>query len=179
MKLEGRAHIAAPPDVAWQRINDPDVVRRCAPGMQSLEAEGPDRYAAVLEIALPALKGRFTGHVEFLERHPPDRLRVRIDGKGGTGFVRGDIHLALAPADPAGTGGTDFHYSADVQVGGQIARLGQRMISGVTKEMAGQFFEALDRIDATAPGASAAPSPLVAFLQLAWRSLLRVLGLRA
>lgn len=175
MKLEGRERVAAPPDVTFARLTDPAVLRRCVPGLEKLEAQGADRYAAELEVRLAAIQGRFAGEVEFSERRPPERLRVRLDGKGAPGFVRADVTLDLSAAPDAA--GTDVRYQADVQVGGPIARLGQRMISGIGKEMAGQFFEALARIDRTPAAESVAPSPLRAALQLLWRTLRRLLGL--
>jgi hypothetical protein len=119
-------------------------------------------------------------------------MRFRLKGKGAPGFVDGTADLALAEAD----GRTTVRYVADVTVGGQIARLGQRMISGVAKEMAGQFFETFEKAGGAsaagpAPGSAgapaggapggalpAAPSPLFAGLQLLWRLVLRALGLR-
>jgi hypothetical protein len=130
--------------------------------------------------------------VDYLERVEPERIRLKLQGKGGPGFVNGDATLTLAPSAK----GTEFHYDADVQVGGQIARLGQRMIAGVAKEMAGQFFETFEswakaaqavppaaktsassNTTGQAPPVLAPPSPIAAFFQLAWRTLLNLLGL--
>ncbi len=174
MKLEGSGRLAAPRETTFARLTDPEVLRRCVPGLEKLEPLGDDRYAAVLDVKLAAIHGRFSGDALFVERTPPERLRIRLDGKGAPGFVRADVVLSLTPAGAE----TDVRYQADVQVGGQIARLGQRMISGLSKEMAGQFFEALARIDRVPPTESAALSPLRAALQLLWRSLLRLLGRR-
>jgi len=181
VKLEGRELVPLPRDRAWAAINDPQLVCRATPGMESLEEVAPDRYSAVIELALPAINGRFEGSMEFVERSAPDRLKLRFEGRGGPGFVNGEAALELADAE----GGTEFRYTADVRVGGAVARLGQRMISGVSQEMAGQFFEELGRQGAVgaseSPAGTAAlpvrPSPLVAALRLAWRSLLRILGL--
>ena len=173
MKLEGSEVVETPLAEAWKRINDADVLLACAPGLRSLEPRGPDSYDAVLELKLPALSGRFTGTVEFLERREPDLLRLSLRGKGRQGFVEAAAELHLAETDE----GTQFRYAVDLQVGGTLARLGQRMLSGVTREMAGQFFEALERWRPDAPGA-AVPSAGRALLLLVWRSLLRLLGLR-
>ncbi|HXZ85211.1 MAG TPA: SRPBCC domain-containing protein, partial [Myxococcota bacterium] len=108
------------------------------------------------------------------ERRPPDHLRLRLAGKGPVGFVDGEVALELARVDE----GTRVQYAADVQVGGQVARLGQRMLSGVTREMAGQFFAAFERWRPEAPDQVVAPGAGRSFLQLLWRSLLRLLGLR-
>ena len=183
MKVEGREKISIAVSDAWRGVNDPSILRACTPGLTRLDETSPDQFEATLELKLPAVSGRFEGRVVILERDEPSRLKLRLEGKGGPGFVNGEAELHLgADAD-----GTAVHFEADVQVGGQIARLGQRMISGVTKEMAGQFFEALER--EAAPGEAAAaggevpgstafrPNPLSSFLQLAWRTLLNLLGL--
>jgi carbon monoxide dehydrogenase subunit G len=181
VRIEGRERLALPLEEAWRRLNDPAVVKRCTHGLETFRQSGPDRFEAVLEVSLPALSGRFTGSVEFLERRPPNALRVRLSGKGAAGFVDGEARVELAPALPGSPGvlgpaTTDVHYQADVQVGGQIGRLGQRMIAGVAKEMAGQFFEALAAGVAGEEGA-ARRGPVRAFLDLVWRLLLRALGL--
>jgi len=162
------------PAVVWERLNDPRVLKACTPGLERLEPRDPDHFDAVLEVKLPAITGRFEGTLDYLERQPPDRVRLRVQGKGPVGFVDGEVALALEAADE----GTSVHYSADVQVGGQVARLGQRMLSGVTREMAGQFFSAFERWRPEAPEESVAPPPGRSFLQLVWRLLLRLVGLR-
>ncbi len=172
MRIEGRERVATAHPLAWQRINDPEVVRRCTPGLERLEETEPDHFEAVIELKLPAVRGRFEGEVEFLEREAPERLRLRVEAKGAPGFVHGEVTLRLSGAPD----GTEFHYQAEIQVGGQIARFGQRMVSGIAKDMAAQFFRAFDRIDELAPGESAAPSALRAFLELVWRGLMRALG---
>jgi carbon monoxide dehydrogenase subunit G len=172
------------PAQTFARLLDPAVIRRCTPGLEKLEEVAPGRFDALLEVKLPAVSGRFSGSIEHLERVEAERLALRLTGKGPPGHVDGRASFALAPVPE----GTEIAWQADVQIGGVIARLGQRMLSGVAKEMAGQFFEAFGAIarEASAPGAGApvapapaqAKSPLLAFVQLAWRSLLRWLGLR-
>jgi hypothetical protein len=193
VKIEGREDVAVAWDEAWRMINDPVVLKGCTPGLQVLEATAPDHFDAEISLSLPVMSGSFKGSVDFLERVAPDRLRLKLKGKGAPGFVIGEAVLTLAPSEK----GTQFRYEADVQIGGQIARLGHRMISGVTKEMAGQFFEAFESwAHAAAERAAAAagpsragelqpapsapipqPNPLFAGLQLLWRTLLNLLGL--
>ena len=174
MRLEGRQIVDLPLATVFERLNDPRVLRACTPGLEKLEARDPDHFEAVLEVKLPAITGRFEGTLEYLERQPPEKVRLRVQGKGAVGFVDGEVTLDLASVDE----GTSVQYAADVQIGGQVARLGQRMLSGVTREMAGQFFSAFERWRPEAPEAVVAPSPGRSFLQLVWRSLLRILGLR-
>ncbi len=173
MKIEGSESLAAERAQVFGWLSDPETLRRCAPGLESLEQSGRDRLEAVLELRLPALTGRFEGTVAFLERETPSLLCLEFSGRGRLGFLEGQVRLDLSEADP----GTRVDYAADVQVGGQVARLGQRMLSGVAKEMAGQFFEALAREAGPDVGRpTSGPGPLRALLQLAWRTLLELLG---
>jgi carbon monoxide dehydrogenase subunit G len=182
VRIEGSEKIAVPRSAVWSGINDPAVLRACTPGLTRLDESSKDHFDAVLELAIPALSGRFEGSVDIVERVEQERMKLRLKGQGAPGFVHGTAELRLADAE---SGATQLGYLVDVQVGGQVARLGQRMIFGVTKEMLGQFFEALERrLAAPAPaGAQAAsipgapPSALASFLQLAWRTLLNLLGL--
>ncbi len=176
MRVEGRALIPGSRDETWKRLIDPAVIRHCTPGLDRLEETRPGHFDALLEVKLPAMTGRFTGTIDFAEQVPPERLRMRLAGKGPAGHVDGEASFALTPAaDPAST---EVAWSADVQVGGQVARLGQRLLSGVAKEMAGQFFESLAGLARAEPGqaAPARVSPLRAFLSLVWRMLARLLG---
>jgi carbon monoxide dehydrogenase subunit G len=176
VRVEGHKTLGVSRADAWRGVNDPEVLKTCAPGVTRLEETRPGHFEATLELKLPAIHGRFDGTVDIVERTEPDRLTLHIDLKGGPGFVNGEAELHLKEAEA----GTALRYVADVQVGGQIARLGQRMISGVTKEMAGQFFESLDRVlsgGGTCGALSAPRNPIAAFFQLAWRTLLNLLGL--
>jgi hypothetical protein len=174
VRLEGKQIVALPQAAAFERLNDPRVLRACTPGLERLDARDETHYDAVLEVKLPAITGRFEGTLEYLERTPPERVKLRLQGKGAVGFVDGEVTLELARVDE----GTSVSYSADVQVGGQVARLGQRMLSGVTREMAGQFFAAFEKWRPEAPEQKVAAPPGRSFLQLVWRTLLRLLGLR-
>jgi uncharacterized protein len=183
MRIEGTEKVSARRAEIWRGINDPSVLRACTPGLTRLDETSPDHFDAALELALPAISGRFEGSVDILERDAEQRMKLQLKGKGAPGFVNGTAELLLADAEG---GGTQIGYVVDVQIGGQIARLGQRMIFGVTKEMLGQFFEALERsvsvaaapsASATASARPAAPAPFAALVQLAWRTLLNLLGL--
>ncbi len=176
MRVEGHETIGVSRADAWRGVNDPEVLKACTPGVTRLEETRPDHFEATLELKLPAIHGCFDGSVDIVERTEPDRMKLHIDAKGGAGFVNGEAELHLEEVEA----GTVLRYVADVQVGGQVARLGQRMISGVTKEMAGQFFESLERVlngGGTCGGLAAPRNPIATFFQLAWRTLLNLLGL--
>jgi carbon monoxide dehydrogenase subunit G len=190
VRIEGQARLALPRERVFRGLSEPALLQACTPGVTRLEETRPDHFEGTLELKLPALSGRFEGSVDVTEREEPSRVKLRLKGKGPPGFVDGAAELFLADAEVGP--GTAVRYVADVTVGGQVARLGQRMLSGVAKEMAGQFFEAFEQAGAApagsgterAPVGSEAPalprarSPLFAGLQLLWRLLLRALGLR-
>jgi carbon monoxide dehydrogenase subunit G len=172
MNIEGREHVAVAINDVWRGLNDTQVYRDSMPELTSLEETEPDHMDAVLELQLPAISGRFEGSLDVLERAEPERLKLRLEGKGGPGFVVGEAELLLTENGD----GTDVHYRVDVQVGGQIARLGQRMIAGVTKEMASNFFIAFEQVMQGGEKPRAA-NPIIGMIRLVWQTLLSMLGL--
>jgi carbon monoxide dehydrogenase subunit G len=136
MKLEGSYEVKAPRQKVWSAFLDPETLRKAIPGCEKLEMIGPDEYKATLKIGVAAVKGTFEGKVRLSDKKPSDSYRLAAEGSGGPGFVRADTVISLADID----GGTRVSYSADVQVGGLIAGVGQRMLGGVSKMMADQFF---------------------------------------
>jgi hypothetical protein len=136
MKLEGSYDVKAPRDKVWNAFLDPATLQKAIPGCEKLELIGPDEYKATLKIGVAAVKGTFEGKVRLLDKKPSESYRLAAEGSGGPGFVRSDTVITLSD----GEGGTRVSYSADVQVGGLIAGVGQRMLGGVSKMMADQFF---------------------------------------
>jgi carbon monoxide dehydrogenase subunit G len=141
MKIAGTAALKATPQQVWDAFHDPEVLARCLPGCESLTETGPDAYAMTVTAGVAAIKGTYDGTVALTDPEPPGQFRMRAKGAGGPGTVDADVLVRLAPA---AAGGTDLAYDADATVGGMIGGVGQRMLSGVTKKMAGQFFEAVD-----------------------------------
>jgi len=136
MKLEGSYDVKAPRQKVWSAFLDPETLRKAIPGCEKLEMIAADEYKATLKIGVAAVKGTFEGKVRLLDKKPSDSYRLAAEGSGGPGFVRADTLISLSDIE----GGTRVSYSADVQVGGLIAGVGQRMIGGVSKMMADQFF---------------------------------------
>ncbi|OGK78126.1 MAG: hypothetical protein A2X52_08590 [Candidatus Rokubacteria bacterium GWC2_70_16] len=147
MKLEGTTDIAAPRERVWAAFLDPAVLAVAMPGCDQLEAIGPGQYRAILKVGVGAIKGTFEGKVHLSDLDPPNRYHMAVEGKGGPGFVRGQAAMELSDVE----GGTRVHYSADVQVGGLIASVGQRMLGGVSKLMLDQFFAKMTEILAAQP----------------------------
>ena len=137
MKIEGSYDIAAPRDRVWAALLDPKLLAEALPGCEKLEAAGEGQFKSVMKVGVGPIKGTFEGKVRLADLEPPNRYRMAVEGTGAPGFVRGDAVIDLADAE-AGT--TRVNYNADVQVGGLIASVGQRMLGGVSRMMLDQFF---------------------------------------
>ena len=142
MKLEGSHDIPVPRQRVWQAFLDPEQLRQAIPGCEKLEAVADDEYKATMKIGVAAVKGTFEGKVRLSDKKPPDSYRLAVEGSGSPGFIRGETVITLSDVD----GGTRVSYSADVQVGGLIAGVGQRMLGGVSKMMADQFFNRMGQL---------------------------------
>jgi carbon monoxide dehydrogenase subunit G len=141
VKVSGTQLLNAPRDRVWQLLNDPAFLKMCLPGCESLEATGPDQYQATLTVGIAMVKGKYSGSVALSEKEPPQRFKMQVEGKGTGGFMQG-IGLLELSDDPQGTKVT---YGGDVQVGGPIASVGQRLLDGAAKMMVGQFFSAVNK----------------------------------
>ena len=142
MKIEGVSDIPAPRDRVWAAFLDPAVLAQALPGCDKLEAVAPGEFKAVMKVGVGAIKGTFEGKVRLSDQEPPRRYRMAVEGKGGPGFVRGEAVMELSDVE----GGTRVTYDADVQVGGLIASVGQRMLGGVSRMMLDQFFSRMTEL---------------------------------
>ena len=149
MKVSGTTTLHAPRERMWQSLNDPAFLKLCLPGCESMEAIGPDQYQAILTVGIAAVKGKYSGTVTLSEQEPPQRFTMQVQGKGPGGFLQGTGVLELAETSQ----GTQVTYQGDVQVGGPIASVGQRLLEGAAKMLVGQFFTAVNK------QLSAQPSP--------------------
>lgn len=141
MKLEGAQDLPAPRDRAWALLLDPAVLTRCLPGCEKLEAIGKHVYKATLKIGIAAIRGGYTGTVTLTDLDPPKSYKLTLEGKGSPGFVRGSAVVKLNEQGET----TELQYAGEVQVGGLIASVGQRMLQGMATTMLHQFFESLQR----------------------------------
>ena len=141
MKISGTAVLNAPVDQVWAAFNDPAVLARTIPGCQELREVGPDAYSMTVSAGVASIKGIYEGNVALTEQNPPGFFVLKAAGAGAPGTVGADVKISLLDS---ATGGTDLTYDADAVVGGVIGGVGQRMLTGVAKKMAGQFFAAVD-----------------------------------
>jgi carbon monoxide dehydrogenase subunit G len=142
MKLEGAYEVPAPRDKVWDAFLDPTLLKQAMPGCEKLEATGPDEYKATMKIGVGGVKGTFEGKVKLSDKKQPDSYRMAVEGSGGPGFIRGETVITLTD----NAGGTRVSYTADVQVGGLIASVGQRLLGGVSKMMADKFFTRMSEL---------------------------------
>ncbi|WP_222195543.1 SRPBCC family protein [Modestobacter italicus] len=141
MNLDGSAVLSAAPEQVWAVITDPAVLARTIPGCESLQQVGEDSYTMVVSAGVGAIRGKYAGEVRLSDLSFPKSYVMHASGSGGPGSVRATVQINLAPSGD----GTELTYSADAVVGGAVAGVGQRMITGVAKKMAGQFFSAVDK----------------------------------
>ena len=162
MKIEGTHEARAKRERVFTALIDPEVLKRCLPGCERLEKTGENAYATTLRAGVGSIKGLFQGSVRLADLRPPEHFRMIVEGKGQPGFMKGTGELDLEERD----GATLIKYSGDVQVGGTLASVGQRMIQGAAKMMATQFFTALEAEAQTEQGE---PPPQHGFFRTALR----------
>ena len=137
MKISGAYTLPLPQERAYQVMQDPAVLARAIPGCEGLEKTGPDEYRMKMKMALASLSGNFDGKVRITDQSPPNSFKLIVEGSGKVGFMKGEGNLKFTPKDA----GTEVSYEGDVQVGGTIAAVGQRLIDATAKMMIKRFFE--------------------------------------
>lgn len=147
MKVEGAYTFGGTPQQVWDLLLNPDSLRACIPGVESLTETAPDHFDAVMKVGVAAIRGTYKGKVAIVDRDEPTSYTLQVEGSGGPGFVKGSAKVTLS----AQGDGTLVSVDGDGQVGGMLAGVGQRMLPGVAKMLMNQFFECLmSKMPATA-----------------------------
>jgi len=141
MKVSGTSHLTADREAVWRALNDPAVLVRTIPGVQRLEALGDDAYKMTIAAGVGSIKGVYDGQVRLTDQEEPGSFRMHAQGAGAPGTIGANVLVTLADGPD---GGTELSYDADATVGGMIGGVGQRMLTGVSKKMAAEFFAAVD-----------------------------------
>jgi uncharacterized protein len=141
VKVSGSCTIGAPRQQVWDALQDPAVLARTLPGCESLEVTGPDAYAATVTAGVANVKGSYRGTVRLADKQGPTSYRLLAEGAGAPGTIRADATVRL---DDEG-GATTIRYDADAVVGGMIGGVGQRVLAGVARKSAQEFFAAVER----------------------------------
>src|SRR5690606_6049999 len=154
MEMTGEQRIEAPRDKVWAALNDPEVLKQCIPGCQSLEKTADDKMRAVAQVKVGPIGARFAGEVTLSDLDPPNGYRIQGEGQGGAaGFAKGGANVRLREDGAA----TLLNYEVNAQVGGKLAQLGGALIDATAKQMAAAFFRKLSEVIAE-PAPSAAPT---------------------
>jgi len=166
MKLVGTQTLAVSRERLYALLIDPEVLARCIPGCEELDQTGDNQFAATLKAGVGSIKGTFKSTVRLEDLRHNEHFRMVVEGKGAPGFLKGSGNLNLEEQN----GQTTVSYDGDVQVGGTIASVGQRMIQATAKMMAAQFFNCLEAQIKSGAEAETAPPPNFFRTTLSWIS---------
>lgn len=138
MEMSGAYIIPAPRARVWRALNDPETLRQCIPGCESIDKLSDTEFTAKVRAKIGPVSAAFAGRVELSELDPPNSYRISGEGKGGVaGFAKGGAHVRLADT----ADGTELSYRADAQVGGKLAQIGSRLVDASAKSIANDFFQ--------------------------------------
>lgn len=153
MQMADSQRIAVSRKKVWAALNDPDVLRQCIPGCQSLAMSSPTEMTATVVIRIGPVKATFGGKVTLSDLDPPNSYRITGEGSGGiAGFAKGSAAVRLEEESPEAT---ILHYTVDAQIGGKLAQLGARLIDSTAKKLAREFFTSFEKTVSTVVAASA------------------------
>ncbi len=139
MEITGIQTIPAARDVVWAALNNPEVLKKCLPGCESVEATTPEEFKVVVVTAIGPLRARFNGVLRMSEINAPESCVMVFEGQGGAvGFAKGSATVTLKTVAE----GTELNYAAKAQIGGKLAQVGSRLIDSVAKKMSDDFFKA-------------------------------------
>ena len=154
MRFTGENTLHAPVEKVWAALLDPAVLVRTIPGCERLEATGENAYAMTVTAGVAAIKGTYSGSCTLSDLVPHESLVMRLDGAGAPGTIGATVGVRFTPSDL----GTVVVYDADAIVGGMVGGVGQRMLTSVSRRMAGEFFGNVDAVLTSATSAAATPS---------------------
>lgn len=150
MDMNDSQRIEAPRDVVWAALNDPEVLKACIPGCDSIDKTAENELEAKVTLKIGPVKASFTGKVTLSNIDPPNGYTISGEGQGGVaGHARGGADIRLEADGDA----TILHYTVKAEVGGKIAQLGSRLIDSTAKKLAGEFFETFSEVVAPSPEA--------------------------
>jgi len=137
MEMTGEQLVPAPQQQTWNALNDPEVLKACVPGCESIERSGNDEYQVLMVARIGPVSAKFKGKLALSDVRPPSSYSISFEGQGGAaGFARGSAQVSLAPD---GTG-TRLSYAVKANVGGKLAQIGSRLVDAAAKKVADDFF---------------------------------------
>ena len=151
MKINGSFAVPAPRERTYQLLQDPVVLAKCMPGTDQLDKTAEGEYDMKMKMVIASIGGQFSGRVRLADQNPPDSFRMIVEGNGKIGFVKGEGLLNLVPQ---GDAATEVKYDGEVQIGGTIASVGQRLLDSTAKLVIKKFFQKF--AESVKPAATAA-----------------------
>ncbi|MGV3553469.1 CoxG family protein [Rhizobium sp.] len=145
MQMTGEERIAAPREIVWKALNNPQILRKCIPNCEKLERESENKMLATLKFKVGPIPATFKGHVTFTNLNPPESYTIVVDGQGGlAGSAKGTCDVKLVEDGDA----TILIYSTGAEMTGALAKLGSKMIDSSAKKISASFFKKLSKIAA-------------------------------
>ena len=134
MKIEGSLTVAGTPEKLWDLLQDPEFLKEIMPGCKELKQTEEDHFTGIIEAKVGAISSRYTTKFSIYDKNRPDSYRLKVEGNGKGGFVNADTRVVLK----ANEDGTVMKYDGEVNIGGTIARIGQRLIDAASKMLIGK-----------------------------------------
>lgn len=161
MNLQGERRIPATVEQTWTALNDPETLKACIAGCESIESTGENQYLALMSVRIGPVNAKFKGRLQLADIVPLTSYTIQFDGQGGVaGFGKGSADVRLAPED--GGTATRLTYAATAQVGGKIAQIGSRLVESAAGKISDDFFKAFEARMASLAPAEAGPAPVAA-----------------
>ncbi|MBZ5608866.1 MAG: carbon monoxide dehydrogenase subunit G [Acidobacteriia bacterium] len=142
MKISGSYTVPAPRERAYQLLQDPGILAKCMPGTDQLHKLAEDEYDMKMKVVIASIGGQFGGKVRLEDQHPPESFKLIVEGSGKIGFLKGEGLLNLAANGDL----TEVSFDGEVQVGGTIASVGQRLLDTTAKLIIKKFFQKLSEV---------------------------------
>ena len=142
VKISGEFTVNAPRQKVWETLNDVETLGSMIPGAKGLREVGPDEYAASMDLGIGPIRTSFSGKVKISERVEPSSYKLQIEGNSRHGWMNGNGNVEL---EEVSDDSTLIRADGDIQVGGMVARVGQRMLPGISKQMMQTFFKNVER----------------------------------
>jgi carbon monoxide dehydrogenase subunit G len=180
MEMNGSRTVPADIETTWRALNDPEVLKACIAGCESVERVSDNEYRLAMTARVGPVSARFTGRIVLADIVAPTSYTLSFEGQGGAaGFAKGEARVALADNNP----GTRIDYQAKAQVGGKLAQIGSRLVDGAAAKVADDFFARFaDRLGAPSPATvdagatNISANPVAAESQI--RAALRTMSVR-
>jgi carbon monoxide dehydrogenase subunit G len=152
MEMTGEQLVAAPQQKVWDALNDPEMLKACVPGCESIEPTGENAYQVLMVARVGPVSAKFKGKLTLSDVHPPQSYAIAFEGQGGAaGFAKGGAKVSLSPEGS----GTKLAYDVKASVGGKLAQIGSRLVDAAAKKVADDFFRNFNQKVAAQQGSAA------------------------